>query len=180
MEKLNQCSSRALFSRTWQALRLLAIIATTASFLSGCGFHLRENYLVNTKLHKLYLVTSDPYSLLTQTLKRQLRKNNVTLVNAPSDLVPILTLNSPTITSRTVAVYPDGSDAEYELSYHLSGTVTTIDNQQIPIEVQLHRDFTSDSTQALAKMREQQLIDNEMNKMAAEQVIRKLAAVNFR
>lgn len=180
MEKLNQCSSRALFSRPWQAFRLLAMIVIAALFLSGCGFHLRENYLVNTKLHKLYLVTSDPYSLITQTLKRQLHRNNVTLVNAPSDLVPILTLNSPTTTSRTVAVYPDGSDAEYELSYQLTGTVTTVDNQQIPISVQLHRDFTSDSTQALAKLREQQLIDNEMNKMAAVQVIRQLATINFR
>ncbi|CAG9297269.1 LPS-assembly lipoprotein LptE [Celerinatantimonas diazotrophica] len=178
MSNVNQCPSGALVSHLAKRISQLGILALSIILLSACGFHLRDNYLINTKFHKLYLASPDPYSALTLALKEKLKSNNVQLVNNPSANVPIFSLGSPKRSSRVVSVYSDGSDAESELSYEVSGTVTMPNNQQYPIQVQLHRDFTKDSEQALAKMREQDLISEEMTNMAAEQIIRQLAAIH--
>ncbi|MFM2482218.1 LPS assembly lipoprotein LptE [Celerinatantimonas sp. YJH-8] len=175
MDKLIQCPLRALFKRYRQAL----VLVVAVSLLSACGFHLRGNYLINSKLSALYLVSSDPYSDLTLDLENQLRQNNIKLLDAPSDQAPVVELKSPSITSRIVSVYSDGSDAEYELSYQVEGTVTTKANIKFPLEVQLHRDFTSDNHQALAKLRERDLIEKEMHQMAADQIVRQLATIDY-
>ncbi|MFM2486318.1 LPS-assembly lipoprotein LptE [Celerinatantimonas yamalensis] len=178
MAKYMRCSLRALLQHRGKSISRFVVLLSGLCLLSACGFHLRDNYLINSKFHTLYLVSSDPYSPLTLALKDKLRRNNVTLVDAPSPNVPVFVLKSPSTSSRVVSVYSDGTDAESELSYTVSGTVTTADNQQYPISVQLHRDFTDDTEQALAKMREQQLIDKELSDMAAEQIIRQLATIH--
>lgn len=178
MSNVNQCPSGALVNHPAKRISRLGILVLSIMLLSACGFHLRDNYLINSKFHKIYLASSDPYSPLTLALKEKLRSNNVQLVNTPSGHVPIFSLGSPKRSSRIVSVYSDGSDAESELSYEVSGTVTMPDNQQYPIQVQLHRDFTKDSEQALAKMREQDMITEEMTNMAAEQIVRQLAAIH--
>lgn len=178
MSRFTQCPTGALLNHSIKPLLQLIVVLTSLCMLSACGFHLRDNYLINSRFHKLYLVSADPYSPLTLALKDKLRRNNVTLVSHPTPGVPVFSLGSSSQSSRVVSVYSDGKDAESEVSYKVSGVVTTPDNKQYPVEVQMHRDFTKDSKQALAKMREQEMIEHEVAEMAAEQLVRQLAAIH--
>lgn len=175
MDKLILCPLRALVQHYRQTLLLLVSVMV----LSACGFHLRGNYMLHSKIDKLYLTSADPYSELTRDLEAQLRREEITLLPYPTDDAPTVHLNSPKLDNRVVSVYEDGSDAEYERSYTVTGTVTTKDNIKYPLEVQLHRDFTQDNRQALAKLRENEKIEKELHKMAADQIVRQLATIDY-
>ncbi|WP_392565741.1 LPS assembly lipoprotein LptE [Utexia brackfieldae] len=155
------------------------LILLITFLLSGCGFHLQDKTEVPKQFKTMSLYSLEPYSALVRDVKYALKINGVNLVDATDDVsVPSLRLMQYEISRNTVSVYQDGKAAEYQLILDVDAQVVIAGKDIYPIKVKIFRSFFDNPAAALAKDTEQNLIKNEMYSQAAEQLIRKLKAVN--
>ena len=79
-------------------LKPIKTLLLTAGVLaiSACGFHFQNGELIPQELQTLKLESSDPYSDMALSMRRQLQLNNVNLVEDKTD-VPVLRLNKISI-----------------------------------------------------------------------------------
>lgn len=150
------------------------ILVVLMTLLSGCGFHLRDDYLVPDELNVLSVTSYDQYSTLTRELKKRLEINDVQIVT-PATNVPNLQLFNESISQRTLSVYQNTRAAEIEL------TMTTNYQVSIPhigikqFSTSVSRNFLDNPLTPLAKSVERDMIENEMRELTAGQIIRQLA-----
>lgn len=154
----------------------LTCIVFLLSYLSGCGFHLKNSYAIPNELQNLTLVSSK-YSELTRLIKQQLRYSQVNLVTEPDATTPILKIASEGTATRTVSLYSDATAAEYELSYVVKMEVRLPEQEPQFFTIALQRDQLNNSQEALARSRESELLVSELRQAAAEQIVRTLNQV---
>ena len=91
---------------------LKSLLLTASVFaLSACGFHFQNGELIPQELQTLHLESSDPYSDMAVSMRRQLQLNNVNLVEAKAG-VPVLRLNKITTSEHVVSIFKQGREAE--------------------------------------------------------------------
>lgn len=163
-----------------------ALLFTT--LLSGCGFYLKQATNVPPELKNIRLVSSK-YSEFTRFIKQELKYNQINLVDDTfitdekgdtvliNSNVPVLKIASTTNTSRTLSLYNDVSAAEHELSFEVKMEVRMPNQAPQYFTVALQRDQLNNSQEALAGSRESELLDKELRRAAAQQVVRKLSQV---
>ncbi|OBT12882.1 hypothetical protein A9264_15765 [Vibrio sp. UCD-FRSSP16_10] len=152
----------------------LAIALLVASLLSGCGFHLRGNYLVPEEVHSMSLSSYDDFSQLTRDVKSELRNNAITLVT-PAANVTNLHLMSESISDRTLSLYQNSRAAEKEIKLVVKYRVIVPELYSKTFTTQVSRSYLDNPLTALAKSVEQDMLENEMRKQASRQIIRQLA-----
>lgn len=81
----------------------LSLVFLSATLLSACGFHLRGDYDVPDELSKLSITSYDQYSSFTRIVTRQLRMNEIEIVQ-PADDVPNVHLISEGTGERTLSL----------------------------------------------------------------------------
>lgn len=160
-------------------LKLATLTLSSLILLSGCGFQLRGSYLDDSQLEKIYLASGSEYSQLSRAMKTQLRAFGVDVVSTPDDTIPTLYLGQESYETRTLSLYSDGETAEYEISYQVESHLTSPSGDEIPINIQLHRDFLSNTLEALAEQRKVELIYNELRTMAVNQILRDIASAEY-
>lgn len=138
--------------------------------ITACGFHLKHSDGLVEKYPQIYL-DSTPNSDLTRLIKLRLRGAAIEIIEAPSDQVTILKISSERRSSRTISLYINAQSAEQELSYTLSYSIQSPGYEAQNFSVNLYRDFLYDSSQALAKSREEELLTKELRVIAADQII---------
>lgn len=73
--------------------KIFALISI--SFLvASCGFHLRHDFGLDSKLNPMFIDTNHPYAEFTQILKYSLRQRGMTLAESPLTANSVLTLHS--------------------------------------------------------------------------------------
>ena len=82
--------------------------------LSACGFHFQNGELIPQELQTLKLESSDPYSDMALSMRRQLQLNNVNLVEDQTN-VPVLRLNKISSKDQVVSIFKQGREAEKQL-----------------------------------------------------------------
>ncbi|RKF12755.1 hypothetical protein DBZ36_19990 [Alginatibacterium sediminis] len=159
----------------------IVFVSIVIATLSGCGFQLRGDYLMSEELNRMYVSGGEKYSPIHREVRRRLELNGTQLMAEPSDDYPTLRLGRVSRTKRTLSLYENGQVAEYEMSYRINSSLISPkhNNQVYPINVKMHRDFQDNPLSSLAKQREEDMLDKEINGLAADQIIRQLAAIQF-
>lgn len=152
----------------------LAIALLIASLLSGCGFHFRGSYLVPEEVSSMSLTSYDDYAQFTRDVKTELRHNGIQLVT-PAANVTNIHLLTESISERTLSLYQNSRAAEKELTLRASYRVVVPDVGTRTFSTQVNRSYLDNPLTALAKSVERDLIEDEMRKQAARQIIRQLA-----
>lgn len=147
----------------------LSLVFLSATLLSACGFHLRGDYDVPDELSKLSITSYDQYSSFTRIVTRQLRMNEIEIVQ-PADDVPNVHLISEGISERTLSLYQTTRAAEKELTFLASYRVTVPDIGTKTFSTS----YLDNSLTALAKSVERDMIEGEMRKLAATQIVRQM------
>ncbi|MBN3494544.1 LPS assembly lipoprotein LptE [Vibrio neptunius] len=152
----------------------LASVVLTASLLSACGFHLRGDYSIPDELDTMSLTSYDQYSTFTRVMKAQLRMSEIQVV-PPSDNIPNLHLLSEGVGERTLSLYQNTRAAEKELTFYASYSVSIPDVGIKTFSTSVTRSYLDNPLTALAKSVERDMIEDEMRKLAATQIIRQMA-----
>lgn len=152
----------------------LTCLMTAVSLLTACGFHLRGDYLVPHELNTLSMTSYDQYSTFTRLVQSQLRLNHVTVV-PPAENIPNLELLKESIGERTLSLYQNTRAAEKELTFRSSYRVTIPDIGSKTFTTSVTRSYLDNPLTALAKSVERDIIEDEMRKLAASQIIRQMA-----
>ncbi|MDE1250173.1 LPS assembly lipoprotein LptE [Vibrio aestuarianus] len=155
------------------SLKLISVLALT-TLLSACGFHLRGDYSVPEELHRMSLTSYDQYSTFTRMVKNQLRVTEIELVSPAKD-VPNLHLLSESVGERTLSLYQNTRAAEKELTFNASYRVTVPDVGTKVFSTSVTRSYLDNPLTALAKSVERDMIEDEMRKVAASQILRQMA-----
>ena len=152
----------------------LSLVVLTATLLSACGFHLRGDYDVPEELSTMSLTSYDQYSTFTRMVKRQLRMNEINLVQ-PAEDVPNIHLLSESVSERTLSLYQNTRAAEKELTFRASYRVTIPETGDKRVSTSVTRSYLDNPLTALAKSVERDMIEDEMRKLAASQIVRQMA-----
>ena len=108
--------------------------------LSACGFHFQNGELIPQELQTLKLESSDPYSDMTLSMRRQLQINNVNLVEDKAD-VPVLRLNKISSKDQVVSIFKQGREAEKQLILEVEASVKLPNKDSFPISTKVSRTF---------------------------------------
>ncbi|MFM2590693.1 LPS assembly lipoprotein LptE [Vibrio sp. TBV020] len=149
-------------------------VVLMASLLSACGFHLRGDYSVPEELETMSLTSYDQYSTFTRMMKGQLRMSEIEVVS-PAANVPNLHLISEGVGERTLSLYQNTRAAEKELTFRASYRVTIPELGSKTFSTSVTRSYLDNPLTALAKSVERDMIEDEMRKLAASQIIRQMA-----
>ncbi|NOH55638.1 luciferase [Vibrio coralliilyticus] len=152
----------------------LTSVVLAASLLSACGFHLRGDYSIPEDLDTMSLTSYDQYSTFTRMMKAQLRMSEIEVV-PPSDNIPNLHLVSEGVGERTLSLYQNTRAAEIELTFSASYSVSIPDIGIKTFSTSVTRSYLDNPLTALAKSVERDMIEDEMRKLAATQIIRQMA-----
>jgi len=149
-------------------------VVLMASLLSACGFHLRGDYSIPEELETMSLTSYDQYSTFTRMMKGQLRMSEIEVVS-PAANVPNLHLISEGVGERTLSLYQNTRAAEKELTFRASYRVTIPELGSKTFSTSVTRSYLDNPLTALAKSVERDMIEDEMRKLAASQIIRQMA-----
>ena len=155
-----------------------ALVILFSSVLSACGFHLRGDYSVPQSLQKLSITSFDQYSTFTRMLKTQLRMSEIEIVD-PKEDVPNLHIISEGMGERTLSLYQNTNSAEKELTFIASYRVTIPEKGSFNLSTSVSRSYLANSLTALAKSVERDMLEDEMRKIATDQIIRQLARLKL-
>lgn len=158
-------------------IRQFFLISIMTSVLSACGFHFRGDYSVPEQLSQLSVTSYDKYSTFTRLIKSQLTQSSVEIVT-PAENTPNLHLTSESISSRTLSVYQNTRTAETELTLTVNYRITIPNISDRSFTTSVTRSYLDNSLTALAKSMEVSMLEDEMRKLAASQVIRQMARLN--
>jgi len=158
-------------------LTFLLSFILTFSFIQGCGFQLRGDYLLSPQLQNLHVSSSDKHGELARLVKQHLMLNKINITPKSTINTPELRLLKDTLDRRTLSVFPNGQVAEYELIYSVKYQLIFANDDIRNYEKELDRDYQDDPNLALAKSRELTLMLSEMRKKAADRILRNLASL---
>jgi len=150
---------------------LFLMMAVSTLLLSGCGFHLKHEDGLVEKFPEIYLKTSQPTSELTRLVKLRLRGAGIDIMDSPNEHIPVLTLNPEQRSERTISLYATAISAEQEIGFTMNYSIKLPHNETKDFSVNIYRDFLNNSSKALAKSRETELITKELRGIAADHVI---------
>lgn len=160
------------------AIFSLAAIATTA-----CGFHLRGTGKVEMPAALSILQVRVEGNLLENNpllvaVKNALRTQTDVQIQESGD-APRLLLYGEQSDSRVLSVTSAGKVDEYLLKYEVSFRLVDVGNKLLsePQTVKVQRDHQFDRLNVLAKEREEQELRREMQRDAAQQILRRLSRI---
>lgn len=154
--------------------RRLLLCAVPASFLTGCGFHLRNSFTL--PFETLYL-DMESNSRFAATLTRLLRaSSNVRLVSDAKDAEAILRITKNTSSRDVISYSTSGRAREFQLKNVITFTVTAPDGSEYlsPTTLTATRDITYDDSDYLSRDSEEAMIKSEMQNDLINQMIRRI------
>jgi LPS-assembly lipoprotein len=158
-------------------LRLIgALIALTALWLAGCGFHLRG--AANYSFESLYLNSAAPPPF-TNEMKRALTgAGSAALTDTAVAAQVVLDIPVVQDDKEVLSLSAGGSVREYQLIKRVSFRLHDKEGADwMPAgEVVIRRSYTFNETQVLARDLEEQRLQKDMQTDAIQQIVRRLQA----
>jgi LPS-assembly lipoprotein len=155
-----------------RVLLVALLLITTA-----CGFRLRG--VESLPFERLYLQDSGAPSI-SRNLKRSLRASGVKLMDDPAQAQASLELVSEKYDKRILSLSGTGRVKEYLLVYDVTFRLRDSDSELWGPEqtTEMHRDFTYDDSQALAKAVEEARLATDMRNEAIREVLRRVSSLS--
>ena len=148
-------------------------------FTSACGFHLRGSQTTKFNIDNIYIHSSSA-SKLAAEVKLQLTSSNATIAASPDAAQYVLVLKEERFEKSVLSVNAaTGKVEEYQILYtakmdarHGDGKLIVEDDN-----ISSSRDFTFDENAVLGKFSEEELLEEDIVRQAASQVLRRLQAL---
>lgn len=170
---------KSVARRRWAGLLAgAALAAALPAALSGCGFTLKRP--PELQLRRVQLRGFAPHAPMADELRRQLRASpGVTVAEAARDADLVLEALDVADERLVAATTAAAQVRELTLRTRLRFRVYTPAGRELinPTELALSRDISYNETAALAKDYEITLMQREMQRDIASQVLRRLAAL---
>lgn len=147
--------------------------------VGSCGFHLRGEVALPEVMARTQLV-APAGSLLRYELENLLLSAGGVVTEEKSGATAVLSLHSERLLSRVLSVDTLGRAREYSLTltvkYSLQQVGGKVLAQQLSSRVE--RDFRFDPDNVLAQRGEQEVVQQEMRRVAAQQILRRLSMLS--
>jgi LPS-assembly lipoprotein len=146
--------------------------------LSACGWQLRGSMELPKNLSHLYVSAIDSRGALITDLRQLLKTNRVTLVASEAEAQYSLAILEETKDRRTVGIGGDALSSAYEITrktnYEIRLKNSEYTTKGTAISV---RSFNYNTTAINSATQEENLLDQEMRRDIAQQMLRRLNAV---
>lgn len=161
-------------------MRRALVIVLALALVSACGWRLRGTVAMPAGLETLYVNEGGDSQRLASSLRDLLTANNVTVAEQESAAQLVINLLAYDEERRVVAVGDNTLVTEYEL---IAETEFSIEDGQgntlLPADrISLIRSYEYDQDNVLGKEEEERLIQEEMRRETAQQIIRRLRFLN--
>lgn len=156
------------------------LLLTTSLLIASCGFHLRgSDPGASTRLASIVIADAGATGLVNE-VRILLESGGTAVLTQSAAPAYVLQLSEQTLTRNVLSVSAaTGKVEEYQLT--LSARLTIMDPEQNLLitgqPVQITRSFAFDDAAVLGSVQEQRLIEQEMTRQAAAQIVRRLNAV---
>jgi LPS-assembly lipoprotein len=155
------------------SIRLVLLLCATTA-LSSCGFSLRGTAALPAELQTMQVQSADPNSDITRELRRVLRNNDVSVDAADSGGYS-LQIGAEQNSERALSVNSLARAGEYQLTMSVPFQLLIAGAPVLgPETITLERVYLADPENAAAKSDEAQLIQREMRRELALQILRRL------
>ena len=157
--------------------RLLVVVLSL--LLGACGFHLRGTEPLPEVMGKTQLV-APAGSPLRYELEGLLRSSGAQVVEQQSDASAVLTLHTDEVRRRILSVDTLGRASEYVLTLSVKYSLKVVADES-PAQLlssRVERDFRVDPDNVLGQGAEQAIVEREMRRIAAQQILRRLRALH--
>lgn len=165
---------------TGKSIRALLIssLATLATLLGGCGFHLRGEMPLAEPLHSVYVQSVDPYGVLTRNLEQSLKMSHVALAASPNQAKTIIVISRDETSQALLSVGATQQTRQYKLTAVVDFAVTDASGQQIisPQQLADSRVITVQSNQILGSSNEANLYFQQMQRGLASAIMYRLSS----
>ncbi len=148
-------------------------------FTTACGFHLRGSQLTELDINNIYIIPGSA-PRLAEEVKSQLTGLGATLADSIQTASYIVTLKKEDFERSVLSVNPDtGKVEEYQLVYSAKMDASHADGTNIikDDKIRTSRDFTFDEDAVLGKFSEEEVIQEDLIRSAANQLLRRLQAL---
>jgi LPS-assembly lipoprotein len=155
-----------------------------AGLLGGCGFHLRgaSSVTLPPELATMRVAMGAGYPpLLVEMRNALLALGKVRLTDDVKAAVPVLRLYGETQASQVLAIDSSGRVSAYLLDYRVDFSLDGADGKPLLARqpVKLQREYTFDRLNVIATEKQSEFLQNEMRRDATQQILRRLASLNF-
>lgn len=147
-------------------------------FLSACGFKFRNQHELPQQLRILYLKSNDPYGPFTISLKQALRSSGVELVDAPSEALVTLDLESAHTTVTANSIGPSSQARVYNVNYTvIFSLLNSIGTPILPDQrIVVNDTLTLNANQLLDSNNQLKIEEEEMRREAIRQIYNRLSS----
>lgn len=159
-----------------------ALLLVLTLCLGACGFHLRGTQQSASPLAFKALYIQAMPGGVGDALRQALEpRSDLRLAASPDQADAVLTLDQEGVDKQIMSVNRSGRVSEYEMIYRLRGSLSLQGVEVIPpTALRLRRDYSFDDNNLLGKDAEEQILIRDMRSDAAQQILRRLAAVKPR
>lgn len=146
--------------------------------LSACGWQLRGSLELPKNLSQLYISAVDSKGALITELRQQLKTNRATLVEREADASYALAILDETKERHTAGVGGDALSSSYEITrkvnyeIRLKNSTNVIKSNAVSV-----RSFNYNTSAINSATQEELLLDQEMRRDLAQQILRRLSAL---
>ena len=157
-----------------RALLVLAVL-----ILAGCGFHLRQSIALPAELAAIRVEVVDTYSPLQRNLEQVLRRSGATLVEG-KDASAVLRVFVQRMDRLPLSVGDTGRVQEYLMRYTVEFELVDAQGKAVLQRqgVELERDYTFDTLQALGTPGEEEVVKSELERDMVQTLLRRIDAVS--
>ena len=155
-------------------LRAIAILITSVTVLSSCGWQLRGAKAQRAELgsisllEEIKLTSESGTRLLARAVKRELKHQKI--AQTPQSKVR-LTLSSEKVEKRPLAYGSTGVPVQYKLIMSVRYSFSDATSTQLPLELISRRNFDFDTELIVAKNEEEQRLLQEMREELARRIL---------
>lgn len=146
---------------------------TMVLILTGCGFHLRAEYPVSTRLNNMYVEAQNPYSEFILSLKQTLKSNKVHLAENPKAANYILKIDSVKFTHSWANAYSSAQANVYTLFMTVVFKVIDSTGKDIlPLKtIRVTRSLTLNPNEVLTTSNQVETNEQEMGEELIEKIL---------
>lgn len=158
-------------------MKKIIVSLLIAFSLSACGWHIRGSVDLPKQLSNLYISATDSKGALITDLRQLLKTNRITLADKAADANYSLAILEETKDRHTAGVGGDEVTSAYEITLKANYEIRLKNNNQVTKGTAISvRNFNYNTAAINSATQEELLLDQEMRRDLAQQILRRLSA----